>query len=823
MDHLTVGQVSGIINLWIITVQLTLPLALVLILVAVLENENNAVTWSVVGRTLQASMWPSILAADTAASHGVRKRVIFITRLSTITVIILAIAGVVTPLGLNEEVRLGPTEPVPFEYLRDTSYFGQGTQSRSGYVFSCVCGEVIMDCPGTFGGYTIFTNGTREYVRRPENGSVDTNIPRNISEIFKSGTSGHGNLISGPFDVQHRFFRNVKDSDVRKKYNTSISFNRGKAHTEGVGGLLRSVILDDSFLLVEGLIVDAKNGGVGFRNHSAPPNLQYGRTWEESLLWVEPVSQCVNNNLTIEFTIAEDQEIDNMRLTDRGGWVNLVHDQPNFNQSNSQVDIQLWQRAYKGAWLTNEIGAWFHNVTRNTTSMGESYSLMGNRFILTRGPQVTKLHIGGINGDWIEGNLEGVKTFGNYSDAGNPPSPPPIDALLTRTAGIQCKGSRSADMANITNVAVDCNTIFGTAKRTDGGDPSRVYDIRSNWTMPIYTCATAIKASVKVVTFTMNGTHKLENLRVGKVVPKNYSGISGMPVWAVENTKMQIYDIKPFWGIVDPKYKNHPHLWTIQREHLWLPSGRIGYYPLASSSSLGLLTVPGVALTEIHNLDDYSGERNFPLLTKWRKLSATESSAALILNLIWTDMVANNLVGTKSVPSAYGVTEGDEKPAAGMLSVETYSKRITYDYLFAIPAFAILAMWVASLFIAMLMLIVSRVSLAVVRELVNQTGTGRSVTNLLYPETCAKSAPTMDKDWVSVAGKKKIGFVIFSRENSDEGEPVGEEAGIMAEEAGDTGGMLEGEIGLRFGEVEQDSARTLVGIILQSGYSGKGE
>ncbi|KAG0634524.1 hypothetical protein HOY80DRAFT_928632 [Tuber brumale] len=800
MGDFTVGQVSGIINLWVIIVQLTLPLALVLILVAFLENENNAVTWSVVGRTLQASMWPSILSTDPAASRGVRKRVIFITTLSTITVIILAIAGVVTPLGLNEEITLIPTGPVPFEHLRDTSDFGRGTQSRSGYVFSRVCGAFTMDCPGTFGGYTIFINETGEYIRRPDNGSIDINIPRNISEIFKSGTNEHGNLISGPFDVQHRLFRNVKDSDVRKKYNNSVSINRGKAHTEGVSALLRSVILEDSFLLVEGLIVDAKNGGVGFRNHSAPPGLRYGGTWEESLLWVEPVSRCVNNNLTIEFTIVGDQEIDNVRLTDRGGWVNLAHDRPNFNHSNSQVDIQLRKRAYKGAWMTNVIGAWFHNVTRNMTSFGKSYSLMGNGYRLpSSSSRATTLRIADITGDWIEGNLKGVDTLSNYS-----------------AAGTQCKGSGGANMANITNVAVKCSTIFGTAKRADGGDPGRIHDIGSNWTIPIYTCATAIKASVKVVTFTMNGTHRLENLRVGKVVPKNYAPIPGLPVWAVENTGMRIRDIKPFWGIVDRKYENDPHLWTIQREYLWLPSGGIGL--VGSLSSLGLLTVPGAALTEIHTMDDYSGERNFPLLTKWRKLSANQSSAALILNLIWTDIVANNLVGTKSVPSAYGIAEGDGKPSAGMTSVETYTKRITYNFLFAIPAFVILALWAASLFIALIMLCVSRVSPAVVQELINHTSTGRSVTNFLYPEMCTQSAPA--EVWVKDAGRKEIGFVSFRGGNSDGDKTAGGEAGPMAGEGREEmGGMQKGGIGLRFGEVEQGNARTPVAVVFRSGCS----
>ncbi|CAZ80243.1 unnamed protein product [Tuber melanosporum] len=799
MSELTVGQVSGIINLCVVIVQLTLPLAFVLILVAFLENENNAVTWSVVGRALQASMWPSILSADSAASRGVRKRVTFITTLSTVALIILAVAGVVTPLGLNEEVTPSFTEPVAFGYLKDTSTFGQGTGSRSGYVFSRLCGWMMwQNCPGTFAGFTYTANRTGMYLNGTDDAYLDTKVPQNITEIFKSGTSGRGNLISGPFDVQHRLFINVKDSDVRNNASKRVPMNQGKVHTKGVAATLRSVILDDNFVLVEGLIVDAKSGGVGFRNHSAPANLQYGGTWEESLLWVEPVSQCVDNNFTIDFTINADRNVDDLHLTDHGGWVNLVRDRPDFDRADSQLDVQLWQRAYKGAWVTNMIAASFHNVTRNITSLGKSYSLMGgNSRLGLSGYKTTAIGVGDMNGSWMKGSRKGIDTSKNFT-----------------AANTLCIGSAGVDMSNITNVAVKCSTLLGAAKRADGGDPGKIYDVGSRWSIPIYTCATVVKASVKVVTLTMNGTHTLENLRVDKVVPKNYSSTSAMPVWAVEDTGMKINDVDPFWGIVDPKYKDAPHLWTIQREHLWLPSVGDGVSaPLDSSSSFGLLSVPGAALAEISTEDDYSGERNFALLTKWRKLSATQNSTGSILNLIWTDIVANNLVGTKSVPSAYGVADAGGSSSAGMLVVETYSKKITYDLLFAIPAFMILAMWVASLFIALLMWIASRVSLAVVRELINQTSTGRSITNLLYPEACAHSAPT--RVWVKNAGRKKMGFVSL-REKGDDGDGSISDAGTRE------GGAQRTGTGLRFGEVEQSGSQAPVGKVFNGHFEKLG-
>ncbi|KAG0637144.1 hypothetical protein HOY80DRAFT_1138570 [Tuber brumale] len=806
MGDLTVGQVSGIINLCVTIVQLTLPLLSVLILVAFLENENSAVTWSVVGRALQASMWPSILSTDSAASRGVRKRVIFITTLSTTAVIILAISAVVTPLGLREE------------YLKDTSTFGQGTQSRSGYVFSRCAFRRIDTCGKVFTGDSFFSNTSGLY--QPSDASIDANILQNINEIFTSATSGSGNLISGPFDVQHRVFSNSQDLDTTNASDGALR-KRDISYTTGVKASFRPVILDDGFVLVEGLIVDAKNGGVGFRNHSAPLNLLYGGTWEESLLWVEPVSQCVDNNLTIDFSILSESAISDLRFTDRGGWVNLAPDQPNFNPTDSQLDPQLWQLIYEEAWDTNSIAAGILNATRNITSMGKSYPVkdiyqFGSSYV------TTQIEIQDINADMMS---SGLTRFGlgrrNSTELSNSLRRRITNALLTRVAVSQCISDGGNMMLNTTKTAILCSTIFGAAKRTDGGDTGRMHDVGSNWSMPIYTCATAIKASVKVVTLTMNGTHILENLRVDKVVPKNYSSKLEMPVWAVENLGENLDDVNPFWGIVDQKYRDYPYLWTIQREHLWLPSVyRMGTLEeMQQGDSLSLLTVPGRALRSIGSNYDYFGDTNFDLRSRWRKLSGTQNSAALILNLIWTDIVANNLVGTKSVPSAYGVTEGDEQPSASMLIVDTYGKKITYDLAFAIPALTILVMWVAMLFLALLMLFTSRVSLAAVRELINHTSTGRSVTNFLYPEICAQSAST--KIWVRGAGKKKIGFVSFGKEGSNGGERVGGEAATIAEDAGEVEGMLSERPGLRFGEVEEDSTRTRVGIMFQSGYLEK--
>ncbi|KAG0637129.1 hypothetical protein HOY80DRAFT_1052469 [Tuber brumale] len=216
--------------------------------------------------------------------------------------IILAVARVVSPLGLSKEVAPSFTEPAVLKYLKDTSTFGQQWKN----------------CPGATPGVKYFAHRARLYL--PSKAYIDTSIPQKITEILKSGTSGHGNLISGPFDAQYR----------------------GDVYTTGVDATLRSVILNDSFVLVEGVTVDAAGGGS---------------------LWLEPVAQCVDSNLTVDFTIFSDQEIGNLHLIDYGGWVHLPPDMPNFNRVNAPLDPQLWQRIDRRAWKMNRTAAWFLYVT----------------------------------------------------------------------------------------------------------------------------------------------------------------------------------------------------------------------------------------------------------------------------------------------------------------------------------------------------------------------------------------------------------------------------------------------------------------------------
>lgn len=139
---LTVGQVSGIIAAAVTVIQILFPNALILILVGILGDNHNAVTWSVVQRSLLSSWWPTILRTDASTGRSVNIGVRFLSLLSRLGLLLIAVAAIVTPLGLYEAII--PTDgnvAVPFTDLKDSSPMGIGTPSRADTGFTRACGN----------------------------------------------------------------------------------------------------------------------------------------------------------------------------------------------------------------------------------------------------------------------------------------------------------------------------------------------------------------------------------------------------------------------------------------------------------------------------------------------------------------------------------------------------------------------------------------------------------------------------------------------------------------------------------------------------------
>lgn len=85
----------------------------------------------------------------------------------------------------------------------------------------------------------------------------------------------------------------------------------------------------------EGVIVDSKNGQVGFRHHRTPNNVGVGAEWEEDLLFLQPATECVDTNLTLEFRIPPDgglgSNMANLTLIDNGGFSRFITEYPTMN------------------------------------------------------------------------------------------------------------------------------------------------------------------------------------------------------------------------------------------------------------------------------------------------------------------------------------------------------------------------------------------------------------------------------------------------------------------------------------------------------------
>lgn len=303
---------------------------------------------------LFASKWPALLRTDSQTRVGVSRGVRYGKWSRRIASYLVAIASIVTPMGLYDTIRPSFRHVErPFGYSPDTSAIGSGTPQRSNLGFNRICGAfTLAPCPG------------QDVVFRNDSGRVsypngyDASIPRNITEAFESGLATMAPTVSSIWDIEWRTYNVFHDEDGEVQ--------NGEDYIVGRYRQLETLALNNDIEPVEGLIVDTKNGGIGFRNHTTPSPNEYGSSWSEDLLFIEPHTVCVDTNLTLDYELSyglSDVEVSKLVLTDRGGFANLVKEYPTFDRDNSQDDIQLWDRAYKAAWLNNVLTMFYLNVT----------------------------------------------------------------------------------------------------------------------------------------------------------------------------------------------------------------------------------------------------------------------------------------------------------------------------------------------------------------------------------------------------------------------------------------------------------------------------
>ena len=335
----------------------------------------------------------------------------------------------------------------------------------------------------------------------------------------------------------------------------------------------------------------------------------------------------------------------------------------------------------------------------------------------------------------------------------------------------KCKNAGYSDYANISNIAITCGLIYGIPRRADRGN-SMEYIPDVEWTTPLYSCASASRASIKTVTFAFNGTDNLNALRIVDIQPKEYSAENEMPLWAVENTTLKVGTTRPIWGITLPEYANHPNISTARQRHLYLPgySGRFFVKPFQDTQNLAGVDFYHNVMAMTYGLGapqkttnfpmpDYSGRTNFGLFTKWQELSANSSSAAKIINLLWTDISANAVVGTRGQLSQERLQNvakhaSDDVPSRVMVPITRYAREIRFKLRYGVPAFIVLALLALIALLTLVFLVIGRTRLSKLQYYLDETSAGRIYTKFLYANDYTPSSRRAA--WVHTVGIKRV-------------------------------------------------------------------
>jgi len=247
---------------------------------------------------------------------------------------------------------------------------------------------------------------------------------------------------------------------------------------------------------------------------------------------------------------------------------------------------------------------------------------------------------------------------------------------------------------------------------------------------------------IKTATFRFNGSEEtLDSLTVTDLTDKVYPDAESTPLWGVENAEMKLREGGPLWGMVTEEAAKKLNLSTIRKSSLYLPGLGSSVSDVGGSQNMPALDFHRGALAVAYEVSDstasseyenYSGRSNLAMYRLWQQLSNNTLDAAKILNLIWTDVAANSVVGTKSIGN--DTAQAQDGPN-GVPAVTFYERRIRFHYPYGIPAFLTLLMTLLVLGIATLFSIFGTARSSHMRTYLNETSTGRLLTPVVVPGT----------------------------------------------------------------------------------------
>jgi hypothetical protein len=595
--------------------------------------------------------------------------------------------------------------------------------------------------------------------------SIDPNIPQILFDIYDSGTSTYATTVSNFFDIGWR--------QMTKRFDLNI--NNAQPTDKGAFRFLDAFLLDDSVRLVEGLIVDSIDGGIGLRNHSIPEGFNRGAEWSEDLLFLDVDVECVDTNMTIDFGMSTStgdfggfQAFD-VVLTDRGGFSNINKTSPVDDVRNNEVnkpDLQL--RAYAAAWFMNVASMLLLNASTptNESDIFNSWttidSEVGTQFELPQPELIedfvnlqitTELskHLGVLfTDDWGEEPIEHPwsitsDTFDDICELLCLIRVVRIQSGLTLPPVGLCELTASGASLKPNSTYVACNLIRGTPGRVDGGQGA-VFDDESRWSTPLHICASAPKATIKTVRFLINDTASatdLSSLKVTEIKDKVYEREEDMPSWGIEQWDLRLNEINPIWGLVDRAFEGFPNVTTLRQPSLYLLGSsddpfRIGFDSYATFDNIPGAVGPLVAMHTIRGsgslLDDFDfvGRSSMGQWLKWRELSKSSDTAGKVIKLLWTDLAASAMVGTKGIHDfASDRTEGQTLD----IPVFPIRHRVQYNYLFGIPALVVALCVAVIAILATVLPIIKKSGVKQMDQRLKQTSTGRILTTIMHPET----------------------------------------------------------------------------------------
>ncbi|KAJ3498075.1 hypothetical protein NLG97_g1406 [Lecanicillium saksenae] len=680
---------------------------------------------------------------------------------TTMLGILGAIASVVTPLGLGEKLATVGMKAVAFEYAQDTSSIAIGTSLRSNGSFHRICEDprvYSLPCPCPYTGDTMetthFKNGS---VLREFPYGIHTEIPFVLREVFSSGTASQRTTISNSLDIEWRqLTMTAKDEN----------FDNGTAYEQGMYRQLDSILLQDGYKVFEGLIIDNKMGGIGFRNHTIPTGLSYGATWKEDLLFVEPDVSCVNTNLSIDFEIATaklDNEFRDVVLTDRGGFADLNMTHLPVHLPKSQINPDLQARAYDAAVLNNKYTMMIYNITdrSNNSLSGLRYPYIksdhGDKFpLIDPSNNLRSLEVSTKFGSYFYNGGFNLTQYSNpYNVTGSD-----LDSINTMCTGADDTAGNSTKQATISNIYMQCGILRGAPVRINDGSPL-LFEEGSKWSSKLYTCAATVRATIKTVSFSFNATDSsraLDGLRVTGIDSKEYINDTEVPLWGFEESGSTFDAIQPLWGLISSDYQSRQNLSSVRQPYFFIPGyrslfGRFGPKPLPNlaSSIFASRTMDQVFAFDDHGGFDLQGSSSTAILRRWQSLSQNATSAATIIKLTWTDLASSAVVGTKGVMGRLNKDKSDSFPH---IQVSPIERTITYRFSYGIPAFVLLLSFILVGITSMISACLQNAGVARLRLRIHQTSVGRAYTTHLYPDD--SSLTMSSREWRESNGYRPL-------------------------------------------------------------------